>query len=91
MDPATYARLTDINRYIASEFEPEPATAGQEAGIELRRRPAFRALRAIFGLERKGPMEASRRHEPKRGGWTLARFRWIRNVLSSAKRATWKP
>jgi hypothetical protein len=54
MDPATYARLTDINRYIASEFEPEPATAGQEAGIELRRRSAFRALRAIFGLERKG-------------------------------------
>jgi hypothetical protein len=50
MDPATYARLTDIKRYITSEFEPDPATAGQEAGIAPRRRSAFQVLRAILGL-----------------------------------------
>jgi hypothetical protein len=54
MDPATYARLTDIERYVTTEFDPEPATAGREAGIEPRRRSAFQAWRAIFGLERKG-------------------------------------
>jgi hypothetical protein len=54
MDLATYARLTDIKRYIASEYEPEPASAGQGADIEPRRGSAFQALRAIFGLERRG-------------------------------------
>jgi hypothetical protein len=54
MDPATYARLTDIKRYVSAEFEPRPAAAGREAGNGRRSRSVFQAWRAIFGLERSG-------------------------------------